>query len=581
MPNLEPTCCHAGQQQPPAAWGLARLAANVAAWAGRLAALTGWRRFAAAFAAGLLSVAALAPFNVWPVLYVTLPSLIWLIDGAIGQTALREPQRAPARRPWTSARAAAAVGWWFGFGYFVGGLYWVGAAFLVEAEIFAPLLPLAVTLLPAGLALFYGMAAGLAFAGWRPGPSRVLALALALAAMEYARGHLLSGFPWNVLGYALTYPLSLLQSAALIGIYGLTLVGVGLLAAPLVLLAEAATGPAGRRRRGLALALGMVPFLALAAWGHLRLAGAPAAMVPGVKLRIVQPSVPQREKWRPENQERIFLDHLHLSASNAAGLPDGLEGITHVIWPEAAMPFLPVDHPAARAAIGRLLPPGTLLIAGGLRAEPAPAGSTAARRIFNSLLVFGDGGRFLAAYDKVHLVPFGEYLPFQAALEAVGLQSLTRLRGGFTSGAAPRPLLHLPGLPALAPLICYEAIFPRAVVAGPERPSLLVNLTNDGWFGNTTGPRQHMQQARVRAVEEGLPLLRVANNGISAMVDGHGRVLVELGLDQRGSADTELPAPLAPTPYARFGDGIFLGLWLCGAAALAAGARRRGRVSAA
>jgi apolipoprotein N-acyltransferase len=211
--------------------------------------------------------------------------------------------------------------------------------------------------------------------------------------MEYARGHLLTGFPWNVLGYALTYPLSLLQSAALIGIYGLTLVGVALLAAPLVLLAEAATSPAGRRRRGLALALGIMPLLALAAWGHLRLAGAPAAMVPGVKLRIVQPSVPQREKWRPENQERIFLDHLHLSASNAAGLPDGLEGITHVIWPEAAMPFLPVDHPVARAAIGRLLPPGTLLIAGGLRAEAAPAGSMAARRIFNSLLVFGDGLR--------------------------------------------------------------------------------------------------------------------------------------------------------------------------------------------
>jgi apolipoprotein N-acyltransferase len=135
--------------------------------------------------------------------------------------------------------------------------------------------------------------------------------------------------------------------------------------------------------------------------------------------------------------------------------------------------------------------------------------------------------------------------------------------------------LHLPGLPALAPLICYEAIFPSAVVAGPERPSLLVNLTNDGWFGNTTGPRQHMQQARVRAVEEGLPLLRVANNGISAMVDGHGRVLLELGLDQRGSADTGLPAPLRPPPYARFGDGLFLGLWLAGAAVLLT-ARRRG-----
>ena len=575
MSNLEPNWCCSGPQQRPAARGLTRLTAALAAWAGRLAALLGWRRRAAAFAAGLVSVLAMAPFNVWPVLYVTLPVLIWLIDGASGKAAPLGSEPAPPVRPRTGARAAAAVGWWFGFGYFIGGLYWVGDAFLVEAEVFAPLLPLAVTLLPAGLALFHAVAAGLAARFWGPGSCRVLALALSLSAMEWARGHLLSGFPWNVLGYALTYPLSLLQSAAVVGIYGLTLIGVGLLAAPLVLMVEAPAGPAGRRRRGLALVLGSLPFLAMAAWGHLRLAGAPVAMVPGVKLRIVQPSVPQREKWQPENQERIFLDHLQLSARNAAGLPDGLEGITHVVWPEAAMPFLPVDHPAARAAIGRLLPPGTLLIAGGLRAEAVPAGSTAARRIFNSLLVFADGGRLLAAYDKVHLVPFGEYLPFQGALEAVGLQSLTRLRGGFSSGPTPRPLLHLPGLPAVAPLICYEAIFPSAVVAGPERPSLLVNLTNDGWFGNTTGPRQHMQQARVRAVEEGLPLLRVANNGISAMVDGHGRVLLELGLDQRGSADTGLPAPLRPTPYARFGDGLFLGLWLAGAAVLLT-ARRRG-----
>jgi apolipoprotein N-acyltransferase len=574
LPNREPIGCRTGRQPPPAA----RLSAAVAAWAARLAALTGWRRFAAAFAAGLLSVAALAPFYAWPVLYVSLPSLIWLLDGAVGHAVPCQPARGLPARSWTAARAAAAVGWWFGFGYFVGGLYWIGDAFLVEAEVFAPLLPLAVTLLPAGLALFYALAAGLASPFWRPGGARVVALALALSAMEYARGHLLTGFPWNVLGYALTHPLSLLQSAALIGIYGLTLVAVGLLAAPLVLLAEASLDRAGRRRRALALVLGTLPLLAMAAWGHLRLADAATAMVAGVKLRIVQPSVPQREKWRPENQERIFLDHLQLSASNAAGQPDGLEGITHVVWPEAAMPFLPVDHPAARAAIGRLLPPATLLIAGGLRAEAALPGSSAARRIFNSLLVFGDGGRLLAAYDKVHLVPFGEYLPFQAALETIGLQSLTRRRGGFSRGVVPRPLLHLPGLPALAPLICYEAIFPSAVVAGPERPALLLNLTNDGWFGNTTGPRQHMQQARVRAVEEGLPLLRVANNGISAMVDGHGRVLVELSLDQRGSADTGLPAALPPTPYARFGDGIFLGLWLFGAGLLAACARPgRGR----
>ena len=570
MPSPEPT---RGAADVLPARSIRGLACSPVRWSERLARLSGWRRFAAAFLAGLASVTAIAPFHAWPVLYLSLPALIWLLDGACLQPAAREPALTP-RAVWRRLRAAAAVGWWFGFGYFVAGLYWVGDAFLVEADVFAPLLPLAVTLLPAGLALFWAAAAALASAFWRSGPLRVLPFALALAAMEYARGHVLTGFPWNVLGYALTYPLALMQTAALIGIYGLTLVGILIWAGPLVLVAEAAPGPLGRSRRRLALALAVVPVLALAIWGQLRLTSAPTALLPGVKLRIVQPSIPQREKWRPENQERIFLEHLELSASNAAGLPDALAGITHVIWPEAAMPFLPVDHPAARAAIGRLLPPGTLLIAGGLRAEAAPE-APHGRRIFNSLLVFGEGGSFIAGYDKAHLVPFGEYLPLAGLLEALGLETLTRRRGGFASGPTPRPVLHLPGLPPVLPLICYEVIFPGAVRGGPERPALLINLTNDGWFGDTTGPRQHMHQARVRAVEAGLPLLRAANNGISALIDAHGRVLAELGLDIRGSADAGLPAALPPTPYARFGDALFAGLWLLGAGVLLLAIRPR------
>jgi apolipoprotein N-acyltransferase len=572
LPSLEPRRRDAFL---PAERATSRFACSAAGFAARLAQLAGWRRWAVAFMAGLATVTALAPFHAWPILYLTLPCLIWLLDGASAQAAALKPAPSGAAALWCRARAAAAVGWWFGFGYFSGGLYWVGAAFLVEADQFAVLLPLAVTLLPAGLALFHALATGLSMLFWRTGPWRVVALALALSGLEYARGHLFTGFPWNVLGYALTYPLSLMQSAALIGIYGLTLLGLLVWAGPLVLLVGAAPGALGRITRRLALALALAPVLALWLWGHMRLAAAPAAAVPGVKLRIVQPSVPQREKWRPENQEGIFLDHLRLSANNAAGLADGLAGITHVIWPEAAMPFLPVDHPAARAAIGRLLPPDTLLIAGGLRAEAASGDAPQGRRIFNSLLVFGAGGSLLATYDKAHLVPFGEYLPFAPLLEALGLETLTRRRGGFASGPEPRPLLHLPGLPAVLPLICYEAIFPSAISGGPERPGLLVNLTNDGWFGNTIGPRQHMHQARVRAVEAGLPLLRAANNGISALVDGHGRVLVELGLDQRGSADARLPIPLPPTPYARFGDRLFAGLWLVGAGLLTVASQRR------
>jgi apolipoprotein N-acyltransferase len=298
-------------------------------------------------------------------------------------------------------------------------------------------------------------------------------------------------------------------------------------------------------------------------------AGWQSATVPGVKIRIVQPSVPQREKWRPENWARFFQDHLDLSGRNPAGVADSLAGVTHVIWPEAAMPFPPLDTPEALAAIGDLLPEGTVLIAGANRIEWTPGPPRRPRRFFNSLLVFGKGGLLLSLYDKVHLVPFGEYLPhvLRPLLGLIGMQQLAG-RVGFETGISPRPLLTIPGLPAVVPLICYEAIFPAAVVQGPDpsqqRPGLIVNLTNDGWFGNTTGPRQHLQQARVRAVEEGLPLVRAANNGVSAAFDAYGRSLGQLDLNVRGVIDVPLPVALPPPAYARLGDALFLAMWLSG-----------------
>jgi apolipoprotein N-acyltransferase len=542
---------------------------SIPALAERLRRLSGWQRRAAALLAGAASVLALAPFFAWPVLWLTLPMLVWLIDSA-SPPRRRGSTPADARwhhRPWFRA---AEIGWWFGFGYFLAGLFWIGEAFLVEAEIFAVLLPFAVTLLPAGLALFTAAATGTAARFWRAGPERVVVLALAWSASEWARGHVFTGFPWNVLGYALTYPLPLMQSAALVGIYGLTLCAVLIFALPLVLMGDSSTGTTRRRAGGAALAVAIGPLIVVAALGATRLAWSPPETVPGVKLRTVQPSVPQREKWHPDHQERIFLDHLALSTTNPAGEADGAAGVTHVVWPEAAVPFLVLDHPGARAAIGRMLPRGTLLVTGALRVEPAPAGAVRPRRVFNSILVFGEGGSLVTLYDKIHLVPFGEYLPLQGVLESMGLQQLSRLRGGFDIGVSPRSLLRVPGLPAAAPLICYEAIFPRAIVQGPERPQLMLNVTNDGWFGNTTGPRQHLHQARVRAVEEGMPLIRSANNGISAMIDAHGRIVGRLDLNVRGVIDAALPAAIAPPPYARWGDAIFLLLWAAGFGALAA-----------
>lgn len=533
----------------------------VGRWCAAVREARGARRAALAFAAGALSNLAMAPVLLAPVLFLTLPILVWLIDDAAAR-----PGGAVAR-----ARAAASAGWWLGFGYFLPGLIWIGEAFLVEADVFGWLLPFAVTLMPAGLALFWAGAAAAAALAWPSGVARLLVLALALAAAEWLRGHVLTGFPWNVLGYALTWPLTLMQGAGLIGIYGLTLLVVPVFSAPLVLAADA--GPGARRRAAACGLLGAAaPVLLLAAYGAVRLATTPAQSVAGVRLRIVQPSVPQREKWRADKQAAIFQDHLALSARDAAGRKDDLAGITHLVWPEAAMPFLPLEHPEALAAIGDMLPDGAVLLTGALRREGA-AGTPAAGaapgppiRAYNSLMVFDSAGRLDGAYDKTHLVPFGEYLPWQSALEAIGLEQLTRWRGGFTEGATPRPTLGVPGLPAVGGLICYEAIFPGVGAQSRERPGVLVNVTNDGWFGNSTGPRQHFHQARVRAVEEGLPLVRAANNGISAVIDPSGRVLAMLGLDARGTIDSTLPAAGAPPLYARIGDVAFLLLSLVFAA---------------
>jgi apolipoprotein N-acyltransferase len=519
-------------------------------------ALFGWRRSVAALVAGAVSALAMAPFFLWPVLWITLPALVWLIDGAVEG----HSKDAPVRR----LAAAAETGWWWGFGYFLAGLYWIGEAFLVEAEVFAALMPFAVVVLPAGMALFYGAAAGLAASLWKSGSWRVVALALALSATEWLRGHTLTGFPWNVLGYALTYPLELMQSAAVLGIYGLTLVAVLVFGLPAILWSESASRRSGRLA---ALAVAVLPLLASATFGYARLKAATPDVVAGVKIRIVQASVPQREKWRPENWGRFLRDHLDLSAQGPAGKADNLASITHVIWPEAAMPFPPLEYPEALSAIGDLLPEGTVLIAGAIRIERTPANPPARPRFFNSLLVFGKGGLLLSLYDKILLVPFGEYLPLRPVLAALGLREIAS-REGYSAGPTPRPLLAIPGLPAVVPLICYEAVFPGAVVQGPDRPALIVNVTNDGWFGNTTGPRQHLHQARVRAVEEGLPLVRAANNGVSAAFDAYGRILGQLDLNARGVLDVPLAASLQPPVYARFGEAIFAVIWLVGAVVL-------------
>ncbi|RUP08940.1 apolipoprotein N-acyltransferase [Hyphomicrobium sp.] len=512
------------------------LISSARAW---IMALRGWKRALVAMAAGGLSALAFAPFFAFPVFFLTLPVFVWLIDGSAD---------------W---RRAFSAGWFFGFGYFFFNLFWIGEAFLVEADKFAWLLPFAVTLLPAGLALFWGIAAAVARLFWSDGIGRLFVFAITLSLAEWLRGHILTGFPWNLVGYALTYPLPLMQSAALFGAYGLTAIALFIFPAPLVVLGGR-RAPLSIRKIVGAIALGAVPIALLLACGAWRLQ-TPETFVPNVKLRIVQPSVPQREKWMAEYQRRIFDDHVALSLANPAGEKDSLAGITHLVWPEAAMPFFPLEAPVALDILANVLPPGTTLITGALRHDPSPAPGTAPpadARALNSILVLNERAEPIATYDKINLVPFGEYVPWEATLATIGIQKLTHGRGSFGVGSQPRPLMAIPGLPPALGLVCYEALFPGNIVQGTERPGVLINVTNDGWFGESTGPYQHFHQARIRAVEEGAPLLRAANNGISAVVDPYGRALQVLGLNVRGVIDSALPVAITPPLYARLGDWI-------------------------
>jgi apolipoprotein N-acyltransferase len=516
-------------------------------WAAWTASLTGWRRFGYAMLMGAIAACAMPPIDLTPLLLVSFMSLVWLAD-------------AGGRRG-----DAFLLGWSFGFGFFLAGLYWVGAALFVDIASFWWMLPFAVLAFPAGLAIFAGLALLAANEARRRfslrGTPRILALAVAWCVLEWLRGHVLSGFPWILMGYGWSgaFPGSdaMLQITALVGIYGLSLITVTAAALP----ARLGDYDRGRGWAPLAaIALIAVPM----AGGAIRLWLATPAMVPDVVIRLVQPSIPEILKNDPASELDNYRRLIALSASPTK-VP-----IAAVVWPEAsAPPFLERDE-ALRRDIALAMPKAALLIAGDVRTDPAPA---APRHVWNGLVALGPDGSVIAAYDKFHLVPFGEYMPLQNILP------IPRIVPGtvdFSAGDGPKSIA-LPGLPDAGPLICYEAIFPGDIVDPGHRPGWLVNVTNDAWYGVTSGPFQHLAMARVRAVEEGLPLLRAANNGITAAIDPYGRVLSRLGLDEIGVLDTPLPRALAPTFYSRIDDIGFLailGLQIIIIIAIAARTRR-------
>jgi apolipoprotein N-acyltransferase len=518
--------------------------------AGNIVLLEGWPRRLVAGFAGLIAALALPPVSFLPALAVAFPIMVWLIDGATGQ----------GKRPRLGRLLVAfGVGWWFGFGYFLAGLWWLGVAFVVGGEDFIWLLPLGVFGLPAGLAIFFALGALIARLLWTGGAMRLVALTFGFGLSEYLRGHILTGFPWNAFGQVFADHLILAQSAAWIGTEGLGLVAILVFSAPATL----ATG----RVRGASFTPSVIAgltLLAMAAFGFARLlptgglVADPARIVfvPDVRLRVVQPNVAQTDKGKPRAGQDILNRHLALSARSDAAKPDSTQSdlaaaelaseITHLIWPEAPFPFVLDREPRALEMISRLLGPNGVLITGAIRAEDDP--SVPRRfRYYNSIQVFAQDG-LVGTYDKVHLVPFGEYIPWGDWLRRLGIQEFVDVIGGFSASPRRQPL-DIPGLPSIVPVICFETIFPHELLTGDIGPAVFINVTNDAWFGRTPGPYQHLAQARLRAIEFGFPMVRAANSGISALIDPYGRDLERLPLDHSQIFDSRLPAPLAGTLY--------------------------------
>ncbi|MGI9400093.1 MAG: apolipoprotein N-acyltransferase [Rhizobiaceae bacterium] len=504
----------------------------------------GWRRNAYAFLAGCFSALAMPPFDFFVILFVTIPVFVWLMDATAS-----DPGDSITGKAWQAFK----TGWWFGFGYFLAGLWWIGSAFLVEADQFAWMLPFAVLLLPAGLAVFYGLGAILARFLWTQDWRRLLILGASIGIAEFLRGTILTGFPWNTIGYAaLTTPV-LMQKASIFGIYGVTVLCITVFALPALIIGRP---PGSRAGAVLPFTAGLLLIAADAGYGWYRLSKHPQEMVDDVRIRIVQPAINQAEKWVAEVEERNFNLLLDMSRGKNQETPSGLSGITHLIWPESTFPFILTERADALAALGELLPSDTMLIAGAIRTEPPAPGQTR-QRVFNSVYTINDQGEISGAADKVHLVPFGEFLPFQEVAESMGIQQLTHLQGGFEAG---RSRIQLDGGTAgtFLPLICYEIIFPSQIREEGQQPQWLLNVTNDAWFGITPGPYQHWRQAVVRGVEEGLPVVRAANNGISSVSDAYGRILVTAPLGKQTVIDSPLPVGSAHTLYSRTGNLLFL-----------------------
>ncbi len=500
----------------------------LARWAAGLAALTGWRASAIAALLGVAGAFALPPWHLIPLLIPAFTGLLWLLS---------------ERRP----RAAFFLGWSFGTGHFLVAVHWIAHPMLVDAARHAWMIPFAVGGLAAAMGLYIALAAWLLAVLERRRRFTLVGRVFAFGALwlffEWVRRWAFTGFPWDLLGYVWAFSPTMSQTAALGGIWALSLLTLVAAAAPAVL----------AERRHLAFA-GLVIVIPALMWagGAARLSAAPVIgddFVADIRLRIVQANIPQRLKWQADQRLRNLQKHVAMSATAVTDQPPP----NVVVWPETAVPFFLSTDDQARALAALAVPDNGLLLTG----APRVSQSGGSQQFWNSVHAIDPAGAVVSTYDKSHLVPFGEYVPGRGLIP---LDKIVAGAGDFTPGPG-RTTLRADGVPPFAPLVCYEVIFPGAVTSA-DRPDWLMNVTNDAWFGPDAGPAQHFAIARMRTIEEGLPLVRAANTGISAVVDSYGRVVARLDSGVEGFLDTGLPSPLPPTVFARLGDWAVLILLL-------------------
>lgn len=490
--------------------------------------LEGWRRYAVALGFGCLAALAYAPLRFWPFLIIAFSGLALLTDSLTDHEKGR--------------RAAFLTGSAFGLGFFGIGYLWLANAFLVQAEAFAWMIPVILPAFFLFLGLFFGFGSLIHVAILkrypRQGLVRILPLLIGLSVAEWLRGHILSGLPWNLTAQAMAGSTLAMQPLAVLGPYG-----YGLILTFLALLPAAAIlSPPAAQRAALAFAVGATTILA---YGGLRLALNPTVLRDDAAVVVIQPNMAQRDKLDPQKRRQGLRDNLTATAVGAAAFT-GDESV-YVVWPENAYPLL--DRiPDLPDVLARDLPDDGYLITGSIREVE--------RGYTNALLAFGPaskGSPLYTAYDKHKLVPFGEMLPFYEVFEALGIASLAPVGdGGFIPGDGPRTITL--GNAPFAPLICYEDVFPGMLYPKGERPDWLVVVTNDAWFGDAAGPRQHLDIARMRAIENGLPVVRSANTGISAMIDPNGRLLHALPLYQQNKFNFYLPAKIVAPLYPQLRD---------------------------